>query len=86
MFFVVVGVILLALKLSDWAPVANWDWWIILSPHGLALAWWAWADASGFTRRRVMEKERKRIALRRERNLEALGMGVNQRNKDRNKR
>jgi small Trp-rich protein len=86
MFFVLVGVILLVLKLSDWAPVANWHWGIILSPNGLALAWWAWADASGFTRRRVMEKERKRIALRRERNLEALGMGVNQRNKDRNKR
>ena len=22
----------------------RWSWWVVLTPFGLAVAWWAWAD------------------------------------------
>lgn len=75
MFFVVVGLILLALKLMDWAPVANQPWWLVLTPFGLALAWWSWKDASGMTRRQEMAKDAARKEARRQRNIAAMGIG-----------
>ena len=76
MLFVLVGLVLLAMKLSGWGFAAPWEWWWILAPFVLALIWWAWADASGLTRRRAMDREEERKALRRRRSVEALGMGT----------
>ncbi len=56
MYFLGLGLLLLALKLMDIEPVLGWSWWIVLSPFALAAAWWAWADASGYTKRKEMEK------------------------------
>ena len=56
MYLLGIGVVLLVLKLMDIGPVAGWGWLIILTPFGLAAAWWAWADASGYTKRKAMEK------------------------------
>ena len=36
MWFVLIGVLLGALKLLDVAPVAAWSWWAVLSPFPLA--------------------------------------------------
>jgi small Trp-rich protein len=36
--------------------------------------WWAWADATGYNKRREMEKMEQRRQARRQQNLEALGM------------
>ena len=61
MYLVVLGVLLLVLKLTDLGPVAGMPWWAVLLPFGLAVLWWAWADASGWTKRREMDKmERKK--------------------------
>lgn len=76
MAFVVLGVLLLVMKLASWGPVADWAWWLVLLPFGLALAWWGWSDASGLTRRRAMEKDAERKDERRRRNVEALGLGA----------
>jgi len=38
-------------------PVANWAWWQVSIPFALAIAWWAWADSSGYTKRKAMDKE-----------------------------
>ncbi len=76
MAFVVLGVLLLVMKLASWGPVANWAWWLVLLPFGLALAWWGWSDASGLTRRRAMEKDAERKEERRRRNVDALGLGT----------
>ena len=40
----------------------------------LAVAWWAYADASGYTKRRVIEKENLRKQMRIDRQRSALGM------------
>ena len=74
MAFIVIGLALLAMKLLETGFAADWPWWGILLPFGLALAWWFWADASGLTRKREMEKDEARKEERRRRNIEALGM------------
>ncbi len=73
MYFLGLGVILLALKYLEIDPVAAWSWWWVLSPFALAVAWWAWADSSGYTKRKAMEREDARRRARIERNKEAIG-------------
>ena len=80
MLFLGLGIILLALKYLEIGPVALWDWWVVLSPFGLAVAWWAWADWSGYTKRKAVEKESAKKQARIDKSREALGI------KPRNKR
>jgi small Trp-rich protein len=73
MYFIILGVLLILLKLAEFGAVAEWSWWIILSPFALAVVWWAWADASGYTKRREMDKLEEKKKERRKKNLAALG-------------
>ncbi|WP_280152321.1 TIGR04438 family Trp-rich protein [Piscinibacter sp. XHJ-5] len=74
MYFVIAGVALLIMKIAEFGPVGAWPWWGILLPFGLAVAWWAWADGTGFTKRREMDKMEAKKRQRRIDNLDALGM------------
>jgi small Trp-rich protein len=74
MYLVGIGLILLVMKYLDVAPVATWAWWVVLSPFGLAVAWWSWADASGYTKRKAMEVEEAKRKQRIDRNRDAMGM------------
>ena len=74
MWFVVLGVLLIALKLADFGPVALWGWWWVLSPFAAAALWWAFADSSGWTKRREMDKLEDKKLERRRKNMEALGI------------
>ncbi len=74
MYLLLIGIVALALKYLEVAPVADWSWWLVLSPFALAAAWWAWADSSGYTKRREMEKMDKRKDDRIEKQREAMGM------------
>ena len=74
MLFVGLGLVLMVLKFMEIGPVAMWDWWIVLSPWALAVAWWAWADSTGYTKRKEMEREDARRDARIERSREAMGM------------
>jgi small Trp-rich protein len=76
MAMVIVGLLLLAMKVFDFGFAADWHWGWILLPFGLALAWWQYADSSGLTRKREMDKDDARKADRRKRNVEALGLGA----------
>ncbi|TSE25049.1 small Trp-rich protein [Tepidimonas sediminis] len=64
MVALVIGVILLGLKLAGVSWVAGLGWHWVLAPFGLAALWWWWADWSGYTRRKAMEKEEARKAAR----------------------
>ncbi len=75
MAFLILGVLLLAMKMAEFGPVADWSWWWVLAPFALAVAWWGFVDATGLTQRRAMDKMERVKADRRQRNLEALGMG-----------
>ena len=73
MYFLGLGLILLAMKYFETAPVATWSWWLVLSPFALAVAWWAWADSSGYTKRKAMERENERRKARVDKNKAAIG-------------
>jgi len=79
MYFLALGVILLALKYLAIGPVADWNWWWVLAPFALAVAWWYWADSSGYTKRKAMERENKRRQARIERNKDAIGTNFRKR-------
>jgi len=74
MYFLGLGVFLLIFKYFEIGPMANWSWWIILAPFGLAMLWWAWADGSGYTKRKAMDRENLRKAERIEKQKDALGL------------
>jgi small Trp-rich protein len=73
MYFLGMGIVLLVMKYLEMGPVAAWNWLLVLSPFGLAVVWWAWADASGYTKRKAMEREEKRREARIEKNRVAIG-------------
>lgn len=73
MLFVAIGVILLVLKLLDVAPVVDWSWLLVLSPFAAAVAWWAYADASGLTKKREIDRMEARKEARRHKAMEAIG-------------
>ena len=81
MVFVVVGCLLLALKFFEYGPVAAWPWWLVLAPFGLAVLWWWYADASGWTKRREMDRMEERKTLRRRSAMERLGLRYTSANK-----
>jgi small Trp-rich protein len=79
MLFLGLGIVLLALKYLEMGAVAEWSWWVVLAPFGLAVLWWAWADWSGYTKRRAMDRENKRKQARIDKSREALGLGLKRR-------
>lgn len=76
MWFLAVGLVLLALKMAEIGPVAGLSWGWVLLPFGLAAVWWAIADSMGITQRRAMDKLAARQQARRERDIKALGLDV----------
>ena len=74
MWLVVLGTVLLALKLSGFSLVADWSWWLVLSPFALAAIWWRIADSVGITQRAAMRREEARAAKRRAAQYENLGL------------
>jgi small Trp-rich protein len=76
MLFLGLGLILLAMKYLEFGPVAAWSWWVVLAPFALAVVWWSWADWSGYTKRKAMQRENDRKQARVDKNREQLGMGT----------
>ena len=74
MWFLLLGVLAVALKYFEVGYVATLDWWIVLIPFAAAVAWWAWADSSGYTKRKVVERENLRKQERIDRQRSNLGM------------
>ena len=73
MYFLILGVMLLLLKYLEIGPVAAWSWTVVLAPFALTVLWWAWADWSGYTKRKAMEREDARKLERINRHREAIG-------------
>ena len=73
MYFLLIGLAMLAMKYLAFGPVAAWDWWLVLSPFAFAVLWWTWADRSGYTKRVEMEKMAKRKQDRIDKQWKAMG-------------
>lgn len=74
MYLLGLSLLILALKYFEVGPVAAMSWWWVLSPFGITALWWVWADATGYTKRKAMEKMDKRKRDRITKNKEALGI------------
>lgn len=74
MYLLLIGIVGLVMKYLEIDPVAAWSWWVVLSPFALAVAWWAWADASGYTKQKEIDKMAKRKQERIDKQRDAMGM------------
>ena len=74
MYFLGIGIVLLALWHLEVEPVAGWAWYVVFSPFLLAVLWWWWADATGFTKKKAMDRENARRKARIDKSREALGI------------
>ncbi len=79
MYLLILGLGLMVFKYLEIGFVADLSWWWVLSPFALAVAWWAWADTTGYTKRREMEKMDKKKQDRIERHRDALGIKTKRR-------
>jgi small Trp-rich protein len=79
MYFLGLGIILLTMKYMEIDPVTTWDWWVVLAPFGLATAWWWWADWSGYTKKKAVERENEKKQARIDKSKAALGIKVRKR-------
>ncbi|MEC5214428.1 small Trp-rich protein [Polaromonas sp. CG_9.5] len=79
MYFLLIGILGLVLKLLEIGPLATMSWWLVLSPFALAVAWWAWADASGYTKRKEVQKMDDRKQKRLDKQREAIGLATKKR-------
>ena len=80
MYFLGLGLLLLAGKYLEISPVVHWSWTWVLSPFGAAVLWWWWADSSGYTIKAQEKKMEIRKQARINKNKEALGMPLSSRN------
>jgi small Trp-rich protein len=78
MWFVILGVLLLAMKVAEFGPVAAWPWWWVLAPFGAAALWWMYADSSGLNKKREIDKMEAKKQDRRRKAMEALGVSREQ--------
>ena len=74
MYLLLIGLVGLVLKYLEIGPVVALSWWVLLIPFALAVAWWAWADSTGYTKKKEMDKMDLRKQVRIEKQREAMGM------------
>jgi small Trp-rich protein len=79
MYLLGIGIVLLLLKYLEIGPVATWSWFVVLAPFALTAAWWTWADVSGYTKRKAVERENERRQARIDRTRADLGIGQKKR-------
>ncbi|MDB5947159.1 MAG: hypothetical protein JWQ33_2185 [Ramlibacter sp.] len=79
MYFLLIGIVLLVLWYAEIAPVANWAWYVVFSPFGLAIVWWWWADMTGYSKRKAVERENAKKKARIEKSREAMGIAKRRR-------
>ena len=74
MIFLVIGIVLVALWYGEISPVAQWDWYFVFAPFALAVLWWWWADWTGYTKKKVVERENAKKKARIDKSREAMGV------------
>jgi small Trp-rich protein len=74
MYLLGLGLILALLKYLEIGPGAAWARGWVLSPFAITILWWAWADATGYTKRKAMEKMDQRKQDRINKHKQALGI------------
>lgn len=81
MYLLILGVALMLMKYLDVSFMVDVSWWWVLSPFALAVVWWAWADTTGYTKRREMDKMDKKRQDRIDKQRENLGIKTKRRSR-----
>jgi small Trp-rich protein len=76
MYLLLIGLLLMLMKYMEMGPVAEWSWYWVLSPFAAAAVWWWWADATGYTKRKAVERENAKKKARIDKSRESLGLGI----------
>lgn len=66
--------VLAHLDVADVANISALSWWWVIGAFAASAAWFAYADSSGLTSRKAMERMDARKQTRIEQQREALGM------------
>ena len=74
MYLLGLGIILLVMKYMEFGPVALWEWWWVLSPFAGATVWWIWADWSGYTKKKAVQRENDKRQARIDKSRSAMGL------------
>lgn len=74
MYLLITGLALLLMKYLEVGFMASVSWLWVAVPFGLTIAWWVWADMSGYTKRKEMEKMDQKKRDRIEKQKAALGI------------
>lgn len=74
MYFLIAGIGLTVWNFFRIGLVADMSWWWVLSPFAMAMIWWVWADSTGYTKRKAMERMEQKKADRLQKQREALGI------------
>jgi len=76
MYLLAIGLLLMVMKYMEMGPVAEWSWYWVLSPFAAAAVWWWWADATGYTKKKAVERENQKKQARIDKSRESLGLGI----------
>lgn len=79
MYFLAIGIGILIWRFLEVGSPTIWafnDWIMVLTPFGLAAAWWWIADSTGYTKRKEVEKMNKITQDRIDKHKRAIGMKV----------
>lgn len=79
MYFLGIGIVFLVLWYGEVGPVAAWPWYVVFAPFGLAVLWWWWADATGYTKKKAVERENEKRQARIDKSREAMGINTKKR-------
>ena len=79
MYLLAVGIALLLMRYLEIGFMAGVSWWWVAVPFGLTVAWWTWADTTGYTKRKEVEKKDRKKKERIDKQRAALGIRTRKR-------
>lgn len=79
MYLLAVGIALLLMRYLEIGFMAGVSWWWVAVPFSLTVAWWTWADTTGYTKRKEVEKMDRKKKERIDKQRAALGIRTRKR-------
>ena len=74
MYFLLIGIVLLIMWYGEIGPVAAWSWYVVFAPFALAVVWWWWADMTGYSKRKAVQRENEKKQARIDKSRAAMGI------------
>ena len=79
MYFLLIGIVMLIMWYGEIGPVSSWSWYVVFAPFGLAVVWWWWADMTGYSKRKAVQRENEKKQARIDKSRAAMGIAKRKR-------